>query len=198
MARLRTIDPQDVDTELREVLGEELLAQAEQMSVFGIWAQRPDLLAPFVRFQQALRQGSALSPRLVELVRLRVAFHNQCRSCMARRDGAAFGEEDSEALVCQLDRPEDAADLTDQERAALRYADQLATDHLSITDGTFDNLRAHFSEPEIVELGVQIAGFVGFGRVAMSWDMVDALPERFRRRDVVITPWEPGTGTADL
>ena len=36
-------------------------------------------------FGGALKLGRLLPDRLVEIVRLRVAFHNQCRSCMAIR-----------------------------------------------------------------------------------------------------------------
>ena len=155
-----------------------------------IHANRPELASAFLTFASTVMfERSELPPRLVELVRLRIAFHNQCRSCMALRytPGAEAGVD--EDLVCSLERPEEAPDLTDAERAALGYADLLATNHLAITDATYDGLREHFSEPEIVELGVLSALCVGFGRLDSSWDMVDELPERFRRRGVVVTPW---------
>jgi alkylhydroperoxidase family enzyme len=50
----------------------------------------------------------------------------------------------SEALVCSLERPYEAPDLTDAERVALRYADLFASDHLAI-DETYESLRAHFT-----------------------------------------------------
>ena len=40
----------------------------------------------------------------------------------------------------------------------------MATDHHKVDDGVFTELRRHFSEAEIVELGVCTALFVGFGR----------------------------------
>ena len=51
-----------------------------------------------------------------------------------------------------------------RERAALIFADLMATDHRKIDDAVFAELRRHFSEAEIVELGVSTALFVGFGR----------------------------------
>lgn len=51
-----------------------------------------------------------------------------------------------------------------RERAALTFAELMATDHLKIDDAVFAELRRHFSEPEIVELGVSTALFVGLGR----------------------------------
>jgi alkylhydroperoxidase family enzyme len=59
-----------------------------------------------------------------------------------------------------------ASDLfSPRERAALRFADLMATDHLSIDDSLFAELRHHFSEAEIVELGMSTALFIGFGRL---------------------------------
>jgi alkylhydroperoxidase family enzyme len=59
-----------------------------------------------------------------------------------------------------------ASDLfSPRERAALTFADLMATDHHTIDDAVFAELRRHFSEAEIVELGVSTALFVGFGRL---------------------------------
>ncbi len=51
-----------------------------------------------------------------------------------------------------------------RERAALTFAELMATDHLKIDDAVFAELQRHFSEAEIVELGVSTALFVGLGR----------------------------------
>ncbi len=156
-----------------------------------IWSNRPELAAAFVAFSGAVFGTERILPsRVLELARLRIAFHNQCRSCMAVR---YVPEQDvPEGLVCSLEKPEEADDLTDAERIALEFADRLATDHLSIDDAFYDRLREYFSEPEIVELGVNMALCIGFGRLEATWDMVDGLPERFTRRDVVVTPWGDG------
>ena len=52
-----------------------------------------------------------------------------------------------------------------RERAALRFAELMAGDHHQVGDAMFAELRRHFSEAEIVELGVSTALFVGFGRL---------------------------------
>ncbi len=153
-----------------------------------IYAQRPEIAARFVEFGQLLRDDHILPARLLELVRLRVAFHNQCRSCMSVR--YSYGVEDglTEGLVCSLERPEHADDLTDAERAAIAYADRMATDHLAVDDAVFAGLRERFTEPEIMELCFHVAFYVGFGRMAMSLDMVDDLPDGYRA-DGLVAPW---------
>jgi alkylhydroperoxidase family enzyme len=97
----------------------------------------------------------------------------------------------TEQLVCSLERPQEANDLTPPERAAIGYADLMATDHLAVDDDTFEGLREHFSEPQIVELGINVAYFVGIGRFAATLHMVKGLPERFLGDAERITPWDP-------
>jgi AhpD family alkylhydroperoxidase len=158
-----------------------------------IYAQRPELAEPLVRAVRTILTGdNLLSPRLVELVRLRIAFHNQCRSCMALRYSSGTDAGVDEDLVCSLERPPEAEDLTTAERAALAYADLMANNHLAITDDTYDGLRLHFTEPEIVELGMVCGVCVGLGRLMASWDMVDGLPARFQERGIIVTPWGDG------
>ena len=195
MARIRMLPPHEWSDGLRDVVRPDGRTELELGNV-RIYAHRPELAEAYVRFTGAMRQPGLLSRRLIELVRLRVAFHNQCRSCMAIRYDDALSDGVTEDLVCSLERPEESPDLTDAERAALRFADLLATRHIDIDDTTIADLRAHFSEAEVVELGMQIALCVGFGRLSMAWDMVDELPERFRARDGEITPWE-ASGRSD-
>lgn len=52
----------------------------------------------------------------------------------------------------------------DREKAALRLADVIAGDHKKASDELFDDLREHFTEPEIIALGWRISIFVGYGR----------------------------------
>ena len=156
----------------------------------GIWAHRPEAARAWREFSRVLATTGTLSPRLVELVRLRIAFHNQCRSCMAVRYTDAVADGVTEDLVCSLERPEEADDLTAAEKVALRYADLFVTDHLAIDDALVDELREHFDEGEIHELGMQCARMVGFGRLAATYSVVDDLPDRFREETGgPRTPW---------
>jgi AhpD family alkylhydroperoxidase len=68
--------------------------------VGAILARRPEAAKAFLALQSALRTSGTLSPRLVELIRLRIAFHNQCRSCMAIRYRSAIDDGVTEDTVC--------------------------------------------------------------------------------------------------
>ncbi len=160
-----------------------------QLGVGAIMAHRPEIAQRLGELTDAINHQGTLSRRLIELIRLRIAFHNQCRSCMAIRYAEAVDEGVSEDLVCSLEQPDEAEDLTPAERAALRYADLFATNHLAIDDAVYDDLRQYFSEGELVEIGLNSAIDVGVGRLAASWLVVDNLPARFRDDTAILTPW---------
>jgi alkylhydroperoxidase family enzyme len=137
--------------------------------------------------------GRSLSRRLLELVRLRLAFHSQCRSCMAMRFSSALDEGFTEDLVCSLEKPMEAPDLTDQEKAALEYADIFATNHFAINDETFAKLRQHFSDAEIIELGMFVGFFHGTGKFLSTLDMTEELPKAYQDKSQKAAPWKaPG------
>ena len=70
----------------------------------------------------------------------------------------------TEEQIGELPSYQDSPILTARERAAVRYADVLAGDHTQASQALFDELRQHFTEPEIIDLGFRITAFVGYGR----------------------------------
>ncbi len=44
-------------------------------------------------------------------------------------------------------------------------------DHHNIDDAFFDRLHKHFSDEQIIELGMMIGQFIGFGRLLMVLDL---------------------------
>ncbi len=188
MARLDQVPAAEWPQAMKDMLKPEHLTDLEQ-GLMRYWARRPDLVSGLAAFSGGLKINRTLPERLVELVRLRVAFFNQCRSCMAIRYTDAVNDGLTEDLVCSLERPQDAEDLSDAEKIAIRYGELMATDHLRIDDAVYEELRAHYTQEQIVELGMIVAFFVGFGRLAATYHMVDELPDAFRESDGEIAPW---------
>lgn len=192
MSRISKIDHRDWDPELRA------MTQADEATVLErgtmrIMAHKPETAKGLVGFFAALRAERTLPERMTELMRLRIAFHNQCRSCMAVRYQDAATDGVDEDLVCSLERPMEAEGLNEREKLAIDYGERLATNHLSIDDAYHDRLRTLFTEAEIVELGMFAAFCVGFGRLGASWDMVEELPLHFQERGgEPVTPWGAG------
>ena len=187
MSRIAKLPAEQWDARLVAAIQPDNLTDLEQ-GLTRYFAHCPEQALGLMGFGGALKRNRTLPERLVELVRLRVAFFNQCRSCMAIRYSDAVADGVTEGLVCSLERPQEAENLTAAEKAAIRYGELMATDHLAIDDAVYDELRRHFSEAQIVELGMTVAFFVGFGRLAATWHMVEELPEAFRTAET-IAPW---------
>lgn len=198
MARLQRLSADEFDPELATKIGAEGKPPIE-LAVLSIIGQRPDLTMPLVDYTRALKKGQ-LPRRLVELVRLRIAFHNQCRSCMAIRYPDALEDGLTEELVCSLEQPMEAEGMTQAEKVAVTYADLFATNHLAISDETYAELGEHFTQGQIIELGLHVALFVGMGRLAATWHIVEDLPEVFRETQIgeVLTPWNNESVTVGL
>jgi AhpD family alkylhydroperoxidase len=189
MSRIGKVELDQWDPELRALTRADSATPLEQ-GLMRMMAHCPEMAKGLAAFAGALKINRTLPERLVELVRLRIAFHNQCRSCMAIRYTDAINDGLTDDLVCSLADPPSASDLTEAERAAIAYGELLATNHLAIDDAVYDGLRRHFTEAQIVELGMIVAFFVGFGRLAATWHMVEELPERYQQDPGRIAPWE--------
>jgi AhpD family alkylhydroperoxidase len=187
MTRLAELDPATLGPEQRAYYDQ---ASPRDRMLFTPTGHAPELMGALHKFADFLGERGTLPPRLVELMRLRIAFHNQCRSCMAMRYSTGLDDGVTEDLVCSLEQPHEAPDLTAAEKAALEYADISAINHFAIDAGTFAALRPHFTEPEIVELGLWAGYFIGFGRMVASWDMSEELPGGMPDK---ATPWNVET-----
>jgi alkylhydroperoxidase family enzyme len=142
----------------------------------AIKAHRPAAWDATHALVATLHETGTIPRRLIELLRLRIAGHIECRYCMNSRHAPDVV---GEALVCSLEAPEDSADLTPAEKAALRLADLMATNHLAVDDEVLDGLRAWFSEGEVVELTMHCALGIGLALMPSVWGVGEELSEPF-------------------
>ena len=137
--------------------------------MFGLIARRPELLkrvaAMFAYFLAG--EGGLIEPALLELMRLRGANLNACTYCATVRlqpvasivqpKEQALGLIDVSGLtkaqaVHALKGTLDISSLTPREAAALHLVDRIVIDPHSVDDQLFAELKAHFSDDEIIEL----------------------------------------------
>ena len=74
--------------------------------------------------------------------------------------GALSGQDSglsTKSRLAALDHFEDSDQFSDREKVALRYADAIPWDPSAADDAMWAELKRHFSEPELVELGYLIA-----------------------------------------
>ena len=80
------------------------------------------------------------------------------RYALGRREGI------TEELVTAL-RDYESGPFSEREKAALRYADRLFTDHHAVDDALWQELRTRFGENELLELTWVLAEFIALGKV---------------------------------
>jgi len=114
------------------------------------WARLPEGLR-LAYEMTALEDHLTLDPEVHLLVKELVATVNGCAFCQDIAVAEAPTEDLPRERLDALPEYETHPAFTAPERAALTYAEE-ATRHVDVTDATFDALRAHFPEREIVEI----------------------------------------------
>ena len=100
-----------------------------------------------------LRELDALT---AEVVRLRGATQHNCRLCKSLRETTALNAGGTETLYGDIEKFEASAQLTERQKAALRYVDALIWSPGHIDDDVAAGVRAHFSDSEAVELTLDV------------------------------------------
>ena len=165
MSRLPLADPQDLPPFLKSMHDGAGADDWSTRHCARAFAAHPDILERYLAFYypfHASDTGSVLDSRIKELVRLRIATLNGCKTCKAARLAPSDVSE-QEATVGVDDLAEAA--FSPRERAALAVAEQMALDHHAFDDTAMRALRRHFSQAETLELLMMIGQYIGFGRM---------------------------------
>jgi uncharacterized peroxidase-related enzyme len=130
----------------------------------GAMAQRLPIFEHMWRLLTDLSDEGVLKKRYLELGIVATSLVNQCEFCVAQH---------SPKLAVEGITPDGAANLLDWEkhpeldevdRLVVEYAIAVTSNWSRIRDAMFERLRAHFSEPQIVELTWRIALCGAFNR----------------------------------
>lgn len=74
----------------------------------------------------------------------------------------------TEEMIRALPNFRDSDLFTPAEKAALKFAEVIAGNHFSVNQALFDELRQHYTEPQIMALGWRMAIFTGYGRLVYA------------------------------
>ena len=147
MARISLIAPEAVSLQVREIYDTTL--RGKPGNIQKALAHRPEMLKNFLSFYASV--GRSLDRKLYELIYLQVSIINGCKYCMqhhvASSKRVGLTAEDWTAL-----KAGDYSRYSEKERTALTYVAKLTRASREITEADFDELKKHFSEPEIVDI----------------------------------------------
>lgn len=174
MPRIEPLDAAEIDDP--ELL--ELIARGERLGVPD--ALFPRILARVPTYAKALLRAMLLSHgegnvdhKLKEIIRIRLArsagdqYFGGLRSAKARQQG--LDEQIVEAGAGDFD---DDPSLSIAEKCALRYAKLMYLEPSAVDAGFYAEMKTHFSEAQIMELGAFIAFHYGMQVFARTLDLV--------------------------
>jgi AhpD family alkylhydroperoxidase len=172
MPRLRFVEERELDAEKRALIASAERTGAPDPRVVRIMVRSSAGLA-WVKCWNSVLYDGRLPHRLKEMCRIRISVAHRCGYCSTVRSNVAREQGLDEALVQQVLGDLSSARLDPREKAALEYADLFkAGDDPIDSDEVYAALRRHFSEEEIVELGMLCAQTVGVGRLVRSLNIV--------------------------
>ncbi len=129
-----------------------------------IWTLRPQLGDMVERMIRGAYQQSILPADERELARMRIAQINDCIACSDFRAPSVLEAGIAPELYENVAAYATYPGYTPRQRLAIEYAEHFASDHGSIDDAFFGRLREQFTDPEILDLTLCVAVFLGLGR----------------------------------
>ncbi len=155
------------------------LALRGDAAFFEVFGNHPELYRWYTqRFYGDVFRGGIVDRRIKELVRLRLSTTHGCRFCNQGNRADALAAGLSERDLVELRDYENAA-YSDAEKAALRLADQMAltTANGELSPALYDDLKTHFSDAEILELGLLLGVLAGMAKFLFAFDLVEKEPD---------------------
>ena len=108
-----------------------------------------------------------VSPRVLELCRLRMAQLVGADAELARRHPAAAGAVDEDDVAALPAWPTSAR-FDEGERAAIAFAEKYVIDAHSVTDGDCERLNEHYTPVQLAGLTTGLAAFDALARVEVG------------------------------
>lgn len=173
MPRLRYIDEAEKTERDRKIIESARRTGAPDPRVVSIMLRNTRTGAAWVEYWNTLLYHGVLPHKLKEMCRIKISVAHQCGYCSTVRSHIAKAEGLTEDLVTQLQDYESSTQFSEREKAALRYADAFKKgEHAIDSDAIFAQLHEHFSDEEIIELGLFCAETDGVGKFVRSLNVI--------------------------
>ncbi|MGV1048421.1 MAG: carboxymuconolactone decarboxylase family protein [Solirubrobacterales bacterium] len=170
MARIPLAEEAELDGFVKEMHDGAAEGDWATRRVARVFDAHPEFIEQYLAFYypwhsnvEAAADAARLTPRLKELVRLRIAILNGCVTCQSARLAPESVPEEQATGVWKDDFAANP-DYSPAERAAVEFAERMALDHHGIGDAEIEALHEHFDDAEILELMMMAGQYIGFGR----------------------------------
>jgi AhpD family alkylhydroperoxidase len=133
------------------------------------WRLAPEGIAKMRELEHYVNTGSGLETSLMELMRLRVSLMNGCEYCIRMHTSELKKANETADRIAGVVEWRGSNLYTARERAALAWAEAVT----NIQDGhapdaVYEEVRAHFSDVETVNLTLVVSTINAWNRIAIS------------------------------
>lgn len=176
-SRLAHVHPSDMPSDLQQMHATSLdvVGEAERIEVF---ANHPDLYRWYHDnfYRKLFENGDGtmlLDMRWKELIRLKMSLTHGCFVCNSFNVPSAIAAGFSQEQIDSILTP-GASLFSPAELAVLELGDQISMQNLdgALTPELYDRLAQHFSDAEILELGVIAGMLTGWTKLMFTFDLV--------------------------
>jgi AhpD family alkylhydroperoxidase len=172
MPRLRYIEESEKTPHTRELIDSAKGTGAPDPCVVSIMTPS-EVGTGWVEYWNKVLYQGVLPHKLKEMCRIRISVAHQCGYCSTVRSNVAKAEGLTEEIIDNLSNYETSERFTPREKAALRYADLFKQgEHAIDKDEVYLDLARHFSDEEIIELGLLCAQTDGVGKLVKSLNVL--------------------------
>ena len=173
MPRIGYIEEREKTEDIREMIASAERTGAPDPRVVSIMARHPTAGLGWIRYWNSLLYEGRLPHVMKEMCRIFISMAHECGYCSTVRSKVAQEQGLTEDKVLALPDFETSALFDARERAALRYARLFKQgEHAIDSDAVYDDLKAQFSEEEIIELGQLCAQTDGVGKLVKSFNVI--------------------------
>ena len=181
MPRLRYIDENEKTPHTSALIESAKKTGAPDPRVVSIMT-RSDVGTAWVECWNKVLYTGRLPHKLKEMCRIKISVAHQCGYCSTVRSNVAKAEGLTEDMINDLlGAYQTSKYFSPREKAALHYADLFKQgEHAIDKDEVYTELQKHFSDEEIIELGMLCAQTDGVGKFVkslnvLSWEDACAL-----------------------
>ena len=172
MPRLRYIEETEKTVQTSAMIESAKKTGAPDPRVVSIMT-RGKLGTAWVEYWNKLLYSGVLPHKLKEMCRIRISVAHQCGYCSTVRSNVAKAEGLTEEMINDLFSYQTSKHFTAREKAALHYADLFKQgEHAIDSDVVYTDLAKHFSDEEIIELGLMCAQTDGVGKFVKSLNVL--------------------------
>lgn len=156
MARVRDVEMHEIPDDVRPVYQRFAEDYGPFLNQVKVFAHRPAAVKHLMGLLLDFADEGCLPKRYLEIVLVVVSKLNECTYCVAHHTPRLIAQGLPPKTITEILEP-DCPGLDPVDRMVRDFAVQVTNDPGQIRDSTFDELKQHFSEEQLVELTLRTA-----------------------------------------